>query len=74
MRAAYDERTCAAREVRPQGDIVVYGGSQAEIAVPFFPAIVKNARVRSFIVYNLTPTDRAAAIAQLTRWLQQDRL
>lgn len=60
--------------VRAEGDIVVYGSSKAEIAVPFFPAIVNNVRLRFFIVYNLTPTDRAAAIAQLTQWLQQGRL
>jgi NADPH2:quinone reductase len=60
--------------VRQEGDIVVYGSGKPEIAVPFFPAIVKNVRLRFFIVYNLTPEDRAAAIAQLTRWLEQDRL
>lgn len=60
--------------VRQEGDIVVYGSGKPEIAVPFFPAIVKNVRVRFFIVYNLSPGDRAAAIAQLAGWLQADRL
>lgn len=60
--------------VKPEGDIVVYGSSKPEIAVPFFPAIVKNVRVRFFIVYNLAPVDRVAAIAQLTRWLEQGSL
>ncbi len=59
---------------KPEGDIVVYGSGRPEIAVPFFPAIVKNVRVRFFIVYNLTEADRAAAIAQLTAWLEQGRL
>ncbi|MGE5338090.1 MAG: zinc-binding dehydrogenase, partial [Gemmatimonadota bacterium] len=31
-------------------------------------------RVRFFIVYNLTPADRADAIGQLTGWLDHDRL
>ncbi|GAB4474586.1 MAG: NADPH:quinone reductase [Burkholderiaceae bacterium] len=60
--------------VKPEGDIVVYGSSKPEIAVPFFPAIVKNVRVRFFIVYNLAPVDRTAAIAQLTRWLERGSL
>ncbi len=60
--------------VKPEGDIVVYGSSNPEIAVPFFPAIVKNLRLRFFIVYNLAHADRTAAIAQLTRWLEQGSL
>lgn len=60
--------------VKPEGDIVVYGSSKPEVAVPFFPAIVKNVRVRFFIVYNLNAADRTAAIAQLTKWLEQGSL
>jgi len=60
--------------VRAEGDIVVYGSGRPEIAVPFFPSIVKNIRVRFFIVYNLTTADRAAAIAQLTAWLRDGHL
>jgi NADPH2:quinone reductase len=60
--------------VRAEGDIVVYGSGRAEIAVPFFPAILKNVRVRFFIVYNLAAADRAAAVGQLTGWLREGRL
>jgi NADPH2:quinone reductase len=60
--------------VRPEGDIVVYGSSRPEIAVPFFPAIVNNVRLRFFIVYNLTPADRAAAVELLTGWLRSGSL
>ncbi len=60
--------------VRPEGDIVVYGSGKAEIAVPFFPSIVKNLRLRFFIVYNLSAADRAAAIAQLQAWLRDGSL
>jgi NADPH2:quinone reductase len=60
--------------VRAEGDIVVYGSGRAEIAVPFFPAILKNVRVRFFIVYNLAAADRAAAVGQLTEWLRDGRL
>ncbi len=59
---------------RQEGDIVVYGSGRPEISLPFLPAILKNVRVRFFIVYNLTPDDRAAAIAQLTAWLVGDQL
>ena len=60
--------------VKPEGDIVVYGSGKPEIAVPFFPTILKNVRLRFFIVYNLLPADRAAAIEQLTAWLRDGRL
>lgn len=60
--------------LRPEGDIVVYGSGQPEIALPFFPTILKNVRLRFFIVYNLAPADRAAAIGQLTAWLREGRL
>ncbi|HEV8693040.1 MAG TPA: NADPH:quinone reductase [Lysobacter sp.] len=53
----------------PEGQIVVYGSGAAEIPVPFVPAILKNVRVSFFIVYHLTPADRAAATKQLTAWL-----
>jgi NADPH2:quinone reductase len=60
--------------VKPEGDIVVYGSGKPEIAMPFFPAIVKNVRLRFFIVYNLAPADRAAEVGQLNEWLERDRL
>lgn len=60
--------------VKPEGDIVVYGSGRPDIPVPFFPSIVKNVRVRFFIVYNLNERDRAAGIVQLTDWLKHDRL
>ncbi len=60
--------------LRPEGDIVVYGSGKPEIALPFFPTILKNIRLRFFIVYNLGPADRAAAIEQLTAWLREGRL
>ncbi len=60
--------------VRPEGDIVVYGSGAPEIPVPFGPAIRKNVRLRFFIVYNLSPEDRARAVADLTALLEADRL
>jgi NADPH:quinone reductase len=66
--------TDALAVVKAEGDIVVYGSGKPEIPVPFFPAVVKNVRVRFFIVYNLNAPDRAAAVAQLTQSLEQGRL
>lgn len=56
------------------GELVVYGSGQAEVPVPFVPGILKNIRLSFFIVYHLLPADRAAAIAQLTRWLMDEAL
>lgn len=67
----------AARDIamlRTEGDIVAYGSGMPEIAVPFFPSIVKNIRLRFFIVYNLSPSDRATALAGLTALLEDGAL
>lgn len=60
--------------LRHEGELVVYGSGAPEIAVPFLPAILKNVLVRFFIVYNLTPEDRARAVAELTRLLEANAL
>jgi NADPH2:quinone reductase len=60
--------------VAANGDIVVYGSNAAEVAVPFFPMIVKNVRLRFFIVYNLTPEDRKRAIEQVSGFLEGGKL
>lgn len=52
------------------GEIVVYGSTAPEIAVPFLPAIIKNVALHFFIVYNLSPADRASAIARLDALLE----
>ncbi len=57
-----------------EGDVVVYGSGAPEVTVPFLPAILKNVLVRFFIVYNLTPEDRARAVADLTRLLEAGAL
>ena len=60
--------------LRPEGDIVIYGSGAPEIPVPFFPSIVKNVRLRFFIVYNLGADDRMRAIADLTELLATNSL
>ncbi len=58
----------------PGGDLAIYGSGAPDIALPFFPAIVKNATLHCFIVYNLSPTDRARALATLQPMLARGEL
>lgn len=60
--------------VAADGLCVCYGSGRSEVALPFFPMILSGAAVRFFIVYELSPAARAAGIAQLTTWLEQERL
>jgi NADPH:quinone reductase len=60
--------------VCPDGDIVVYGSNAADIAVPFFPMIVKNIGMKFFIVYNLSPQDRTREIRDITEMLEKNVL
>ena len=56
------------------GEITVYGSGAPEIAVPFFPSIIKNVRFQFFIVYNLAEPDRARALSGVTALLAAGRL
>jgi NADPH2:quinone reductase len=58
----------------PEGRIVVYGSGASDVSVPFVPAILKNARMSFFIVYNLSADDRARAVRQLHAWLEAGAL
>lgn len=58
----------------PEGDVVVYGSGESKIPIPFWPLIVKNIRLRFFIVYNLNARDRARAIAGLNELMAGGRL
>jgi NADPH:quinone reductase len=55
--------------LRAGGDVVIYGSGAGEFAVPFFSAIVKNATLRCFIVYNLSAGDRERAVSTLNAML-----
>jgi NADPH2:quinone reductase len=57
----------------PQGECVAYGSSGA-VTVPFFPLIAKNLQLKFFIVYHLTPGDRARATDTLQRMLSRNEL
>jgi NADPH2:quinone reductase len=61
-------------QLAPGGDVVIYGSGAPEIALPFFAAIVRNATLRCFIVYNLPKADRDRAIGALTPMLARGEL
>jgi NADPH:quinone reductase len=56
------------------GDIAVYGSGAGDFALPFFPLIVNNIGMRFFIVYELSATDRAQALAHVGSWLKKGLL
>ncbi len=60
--------------VAAEGDIVTYGSGEPKIQIPFLPSILKNVRFRFFIVYNLSPLDRASAIADLSMLMTEGQL
>ncbi len=53
------------------GQCVVYGSSQPQLQLPFFPLLAKNLQLRCFIVYHLAAADRERAQAALTRMLRR---
>ncbi len=54
----------------PFGLAAVYGANGAGAEFGFGPSILKGIGVRFFIVYELTPAQRATAIAALQGWLE----
>ena len=56
------------------GIIAAYGTNVQEIKLTFTPMIVSGAAIRFFIVYELSPEARAAAINDLTRWINEGKL
>jgi len=60
--------------VRQDGEITVYGSSAPEISVPFLASALTNVRYQFFIVYKLSPADRAAAVEDLSALLNRNKL
>jgi NADPH2:quinone reductase len=56
------------------GDVVIYGSGASSIAVPFRQMIVGFANLRFFIVYNLPPPVRRAALDVLVPLLEKGEL
>jgi NADPH:quinone reductase len=60
--------------LQPGGEVIVYGSGAPEIGIPFSTAIRKGVHLYFFIVYSLAPAVRTAAITDLTKLLEEDRL
>ena len=59
------------RLMAPGGVCAVYGANGADATVNFGAAIMRGIALRFFIVYELTPAQRATAIGALTPWLER---
>lgn len=58
----------------PNGSVVVYGSDDDVAPVAARASIVKAIAYRFFLVYEMPLARRQAAIAELTRWMEQGRL
>lgn len=55
--------------LRDQGVLVYYGSKTAVAQLPFHPSIVRNVLIRPVLMYTITPMQRAHAIRDINRWL-----
>jgi NADPH:quinone reductase len=60
--------------LRPHATVVVYGTSASEAALPVLWLMQNSVTLRLFLVYELSPEDRAAGLAQLTDLLEHGQL
>ena len=59
--------------LRPHGTVVVYG-TMPEATIPAAFCLVNTITLKFFLVYELTPDERAAAIGEITRAIEENRL
>jgi NADPH2:quinone reductase len=60
--------------LRPHATVVIYGMSAHETTLPGLWLMQNSATLRFFLVYDISDSDRAAGIAELTGLLEQGRL
>jgi len=60
--------------LRPHATVVVYGMSASEATLPSLWLMLNNITLRLFLVYELSPEDRAAGLAEMADLLQRGRL
>lgn len=56
------------------GQVVCYGSNALEVPLPFRPWLYQSLGVKFFLVYDLTPADRQAAVARLSGLLAKQLL
>lgn len=66
--------TWAPEALRPHGTVVCYGSNAMEQTFAYRPWLFASLGVKFFLVYDLSPADRVAAIARLSRLLEQGAL
>jgi NADPH:quinone reductase len=59
--------------LRPHGTVVIYG-TMPEATIPAAFCLVNTITLKFFLVYELTEAERAAAISEITRVLEENRL
>jgi NADPH2:quinone reductase len=60
--------------LRPKGSVIIYGTGAAEASLPATFCLQNAIHLKFFLVYILTPQERAAAVDEITRMLEQNRL
>jgi NADPH2:quinone reductase len=60
--------------LHPHASVVVYGMSASEATLPSLWMMQNSIALRLFLVYDLNDDDRAAGIAELSKWLEAGRL
>ncbi len=60
--------------LRRDGQVIVYGSADWNTKLPLRDWLIHGVTTSFFIVYELGPSVRERAIADLTKWLEQDRL
>ena len=60
--------------LRPRGHIVVYGTGSAEATIPAQPALVNAMKIEFVYVYELTASEREAAVSAINRMLENKTL
>jgi NADPH2:quinone reductase len=56
--------------LRDQGVLVYYGSKTPAGQLPFFGSIIKNVLIRPVLMYTITPVQRAQAIRDIARWIE----
>lgn len=60
--------------LRPHGTVVIYGITGVEATLPALWAMQTSAVLRFFMIYDISPADRTAALDELQQWLAAGRL
>lgn len=56
--------------LREQGVLAYYGSKTPSVQLPFFRSIIRNVVLRPVLMYTITPAQRAHAIRDIGRWLE----